>query len=411
MRSLIRLSLAPAILSVVMSSAPSIRKNMTPSGYSSHHAQVVGAAYFMTNDPTANYLVSAAIGSDGKLALYEAVYTESVGAHGLPKPTAFDPLFSQGSVGVSASRNFVANVNGGSNTITVFSISPSNPAQLSMIGRPVSSGGEFPVSLAINKAGSRVCVLNGGKKNGISCYKFDDKKGLVALKNTIRSLKLNQTTPATGPSNTASQIIFSPDEKKLIVSVKGNSGPGFLAMWDIHPDGSLGTEFQRVSGGALPFSLSYIPGKNAIIASDPGTGYDIFDLETEFKNASVAATIPGQVSTCWSVLSRETGNFYMIDVGRSTFTEVHVSASLNSTIVKQYNLGYDGPIDSDVATIGKKDFIYSLAANATGLTVTAVNGPGKAQVYQKVDLAGPAKAVQLPLANTNIQGMATFIRQ
>jgi hypothetical protein len=38
-----------------------------------------------------------------------------------------------------------------------------------MIGKPVSSGGEFPTSLAINKAGTRVCVVNGGKVNGVRC--------------------------------------------------------------------------------------------------------------------------------------------------------------------------------------------------------------------------------------------------
>jgi hypothetical protein len=82
-----------------------------------------------------------------------------------------------------------------------------------MIGKPVSSGGEFPTSLAINKAGTRVCVVNAGKVNGVrcvtsyilpknqdlpfvhSCYKFDLWEGLIPLKNTIRSLGLNQTIP------------------------------------------------------------------------------------------------------------------------------------------------------------------------------------------------------------------------
>lgn len=36
-----------------------------------------------------------------------------------------------------------------------------------MIGRPVGSGGEFPVSVAINAAGDSVCALNGGQVNGV----------------------------------------------------------------------------------------------------------------------------------------------------------------------------------------------------------------------------------------------------
>jgi hypothetical protein len=86
-----------------------------------------------------------------------------------------------------------------------------------------------------------------------------------------------------------------------------------------------------VAGGVLPFSLLYVPGKNAIIASDPGVGYDIFNLDT---NETVSLPIPGQTLTCWSVYSKESGNFYMVDVGVSTITEVHVTGSLNSSILK-----------------------------------------------------------------------------
>ncbi|KAF7350178.1 hypothetical protein MVEN_01320600 [Mycena venus] len=400
----------------------------------------------MTNEPTGNYLVSATIGSDGTLALYEAVSTEGAGAHGF-RPASIgdlDALFSQGSVGVSATGRFVANVNvslftetplfnptiyspfcidqAGTNSVTVFGIDPLNPAQLNMIGKPVSSGGEFPTSLAINQAGNRICVVNGGKINGVSCYKVDTGEGLTPIRNTIRSLNLNQTTPATGPSNTPSQIIFSPDEKRLIVSVKA----GYLAIWEVNTDGSLSTDFQTVAGGILPFSLLYVPEKNAIIASDPGVGYDIFNLDT---NETVSLPIPGQTLTCWSVYSKESGNFYMVDVGVSTITEVHVTGSLNSSIIKaslcsmlfriylmlflffpqQYNIGTDGPIDTAVATIDNKDFMYSLAANATGLTVLSVNGPGQAEIFQRVDIGGPAKAANLSIHSSNLQGMATFI--
>ncbi|KAJ6564779.1 hypothetical protein B0H19DRAFT_1259190 [Mycena capillaripes] len=385
------LVLVSGLASSVMSSTPPGRISLCSVGCPSNSAGTAGAAYFMTNEPTGNYLVSATIASDGKLALFEAVSTQGTGAHGVRPATIgeLDALFSQGSIGVSPTQRFVANVNAGSNTVSVFKIDESNPGRLDIIGNPVSSGGEFPTSLAINEAGNRVCVVNGGKINGVSCYTFKAGVGLTPLSNTIRSLNLNQTTPATGPSNTPSQIIFSPDEKQLVVSVKS----GFLAVWDVNSDGSLSTDFQTVAGGILPFSLLYVANKNAVIASDPGVGYDIFNIDT---NSTVSFPIPGQTLTCWSVFSKESGNFYMVDVGVSTITE-------------QYNLGTDGPIDTDIATINKKDFMYSLAANATGLTVLSINGPAQAEVFQRVDIAGPAKAANLPLESSNLQGMAIFI--
>ncbi|KAJ7165919.1 hypothetical protein C8R46DRAFT_1219695 [Mycena filopes] len=399
-------SIAVASTTVLETSTPTERLSMAPKGFKFNFP--VGAAYFMTNDASGNYLVSSSIGSDGKLALYEAVYTGGKGAHGLPAPPGVDPLFSQSSVAASQTGRFVANVNAGSNTVSVHAIDILNPAQLWPIGKPVSSGGEFPTSLVINKAGNRVCVVNGGAVSGVSCYKFNLLQGLTPIKNTIRSLGLNQTTPATGPANTPSQIIFSADEKQLIVSVK--TGSGFLAIWDFNADGSLSSTFSTVGGGALPFSMNHIPGTNAILASDPGVGYDIFSLNgSKAKAATVSVPVEGQGAICWSTYSPQSGNFYLIDVGKSIITELNIASSLKGTIVKQYPLGTDGPIDTAVATIGKKDFMYSLAAKATGLTVLTVNGPSKLAVLQRVDLVGPAKAAGLAINGTNTQGMATFI--
>jgi hypothetical protein len=71
--------------------------------------------------------------------------------------------------------------------------------------------------------------------------------------------------------------------------------------------------------------------------------------------------------------------------------------------------------------------MYSLAANATGITVLSVNGPRQAKIFQRVDIASPAKAANLSIReqllsyahlptlkpsftdSSNLQGMATFI--
>ena len=49
----------------------------------------------------------------------------------------------------------------------MFKINPANPVELMMVGSPVSSKGEFPMSLAINDQGTMACVLNGGAVNGV----------------------------------------------------------------------------------------------------------------------------------------------------------------------------------------------------------------------------------------------------
>jgi hypothetical protein len=207
-----------------------------------------------------------------------------------------------------------------------------------MVGQPMSSGGEFPMSLAFNKAGDRLCVLNGGQVNGVKCFAVDSKNGLAGVSDTVRSLNINQTTPATGPAGSASHILFSEDGSQLIASVKGTPPtPGFLAVWDVAGDGSLSKEFKSVAppaGGALPFGMNLIPGKNAVLATDPAGGFDVIDLAANGAGQSAAVNVTGQMAVCWTSHSTKTGNFYLTDIGTSLVTEVNVDDNLKATVVK-----------------------------------------------------------------------------
>jgi len=381
----------------------------------------VGAAYFITNDPEINYVVSADIASDGRLTLARAVLAGGRGSHddaGTPTPGP-DSLFSQGCVEASASGKILAAVNPGSNTLAVFTINPDMPSQISMIGHPVPSGGEFPISVAINKDGNEVCVLNGGAVNGVNCYTVDSKSGLTVKPNTLRALNVNQTTPANGPAGSLSQVIFSEDGKYLVASIKGiPPTPGFLALWDIMEDGILSQNLTKVypgQGGLLPFSMTPIPGTTAILATDAGVGFDIFDLSNiqEASNSSKTTVIPiaGQSATCWSSYSPKTGNFYLTDIGTSIVTEVNVDQNLKGSIVKQYpQMANSATIDNDIASINGNDFFYVLQPNSTSIQVLSLDAPGEATALQTVDIAGPAKRVGLPIDKVYLGGMTIFLK-
>jgi hypothetical protein len=141
-------------------------------------------------------------------------------------------------------------------------------------------------------------------------------------------------------SGTASQVIFSADESRLIAAVKGTPpAVGFLAVWDIAADGSLSENFTSVaspSGGGLPFGMTSIPGTDAFVVADPASGFDVFDLSNQTQNAAVA--IDGQAANCWSELSPSTGHFFITDAALSTLTEVAVDADLNGSVVKVRSL-------------------------------------------------------------------------
>jgi hypothetical protein len=152
-------------------------------------------------------------------------------------------------------------------------------------------------------------------------------------------LKLQQTTPPSGPENTASHIIFSEDNTKLLATVKGTPGKqlGFIAQWDIASDGTLSQDFTQIAlpkGGDLPFSMTIIPGKNALLATDAAIGFDLFNQGGSSSRQNSANEIKGQGATCWSSFSPQTGNLYLTDIKTSQITEVNVDNNLKGTIVK-----------------------------------------------------------------------------
>ncbi|KIJ46198.1 hypothetical protein M422DRAFT_250237 [Sphaerobolus stellatus SS14] len=374
--------------------------------------QVKGVAYFLTNEPTGNFIISSVIGNDGKLAVKSATYAGGVGDKVVSSPAPDDPLFSQGSVTISG--NYLYVVNAGSNTVAMFAINPADPTKLTPVGKPVNSGGEFPVSVAVSEKRGLVCALNAGRLNGVSCFKLDKQRGLSpATANTQRFLGLNQTTPPQPQpgANGLSQVIFNEAETTVLASVRevGGTLRGFLAAWDIHPvTGALSASREVTAPGAIaPFSLNVLPGKNAIIATDPAFGYDIFDLSSH--NRSSVFTIPGQSALCWSVYNPKTTNVFLVDSPTRLITEVTVNDKLQSTVLKQYLLPEDGdPLDADIATVNGKQFLYVLIAGPQTINVLSLPAPGSANVIQEYYFADAIAKLGVKQTENYVVGMAIY---
>ncbi|KAJ3750364.1 hypothetical protein DFH05DRAFT_1531861 [Lentinula detonsa] len=382
----------------------------------------VGSAYFITNEPTGNYVVAADIGSDGQLTMRSAYATGGIGSHVVAAATGAttgpDGLNSQGAISVSAASSMLATVNAGSHTVSLFKIDENDSANLTLIGEPISSGGHFPTSVAFNNAGDTLCALNGGSINGVSCFHVNQTSGLQVIPNTTRYLPLNQTTPATtGAGGTVGQVLFSADNTQLLASVKGLlPGPpalvGYIAIWDINQsDHSLSEDYMPITppkNGNNPFGFTRIAGENsAVIAADTNDGFTIFDLTDGSKSSSVDVNTLGAI--CWSSYSPKTGNYYMIDAGGAVF-EVNIDSNLKGSVVQQYNsTNMVGLFDGEIASLQNNDFLYILAENFSTIEVMSLNGPGKAQQIQSLDVASTLMAAGIPISSSN-QGMATFVK-
>jgi hypothetical protein len=118
------------------------------------------AAYFLDNDPSGASVLSLNILSNGNLSNPVRTFTKGNGSWAkwiIPNPpppdnTGFagpDSLFSANAIVVSG--NFLFVVNPGSNTLSFFTISPSNPQHLTLVGTPASTLGDFPISVAYSE--------------------------------------------------------------------------------------------------------------------------------------------------------------------------------------------------------------------------------------------------------------------
>ncbi|KIJ24053.1 hypothetical protein M422DRAFT_275253 [Sphaerobolus stellatus SS14] len=299
----------------------------------------LAAAYFATNQPDGNFVVSSEIGRDGKLTGVKAAFSaDGVGSIITGVPPAPDPLLSQGSITVSENKFYV--INAGSNSIAAFGIDR-------RIGRAVNPGGEFPISVAVSEKRGLVCALNGGRVNGVSCFKPSDSKGLVPVPNSQRLLNLNQTTPPNfALGNGFDQVLSNEAENQLLASVQRINGTnrGFLAVWDINPlTGALSKNFRElnVAGASLPFGMTILPGKKAALVTDPDLGYEI--------------------STSAAKTEVKTDHVFLINFGTSLINEVAVDHNLGSSIVSQLALDTDSfPSDSQITTVHANEYLYIL---------------------------------------------------
>ncbi|KAF8638314.1 hypothetical protein AX17_002334 [Amanita inopinata Kibby_2008] len=381
------------------------------------NTQSVGAVYTMNDEPSGNYILALEMDNTGNLTYKRAIYAGGNGMIGITTVNG-GSLFSQGSIQVAPRVGLLATVNPGSNTVALFGIDPADPTRLDMVGKPVPSGGDFPISVAFNNAEDTLCVLNGGAVNGVRCFNVNRFHGLKAIKDSTRYLGANLTTPPVGPETTLSQLTFSNDDQRVIINMKGNPSAGqsgFFAIWDVASDGSLSKDFKYINNtlpGQVFFGITPIRNMDAYLVPDVIVGYDILSFSASAPNGNLTAVkVPGQVAICWSTYSPNTGSFYLIDFV-DTITEISIGSDLSTQMIKQYQTTSDSRLlDATVASVNGKDFLYNLAAGTISMNAYALLGPGNAQQIQTLDLASAASKDGILVRLEGVQGAASYVKK
>lgn len=206
-----------------------------------------GGVFAATNSPAGNEILFYRRAADGSLTFVERY---STGGLGTPIQTQFaglpDPLASQGSVTLSNNHRWLYVTNAGSNQLSVFRVLPNRL----ILTDVVSSGGEFPVSVAVRN--NLVYVLNVGNAGNITgFYRFGGK--LIPVPNSTRTLNLSG--PAVPDTlTTPSQVGFTPQGDRIVVTPKTNE----IHVFDLDEYGTPSEiPVTSPSGGNLPFSFAF----------------------------------------------------------------------------------------------------------------------------------------------------------
>ncbi|KAK4494197.1 hypothetical protein PRZ48_014495 [Zasmidium cellare] len=306
------------------------------------------ALYIQDNDPAGNNIIAAQISdSNGKLSNPVKIPT---GGKGLARLIA------------ASQDSYVFAVNAGDHTLSVFKIDPNQPTSLQLLGKPASTKGHTPVSVAYSEALNMACALNAGDKPGVACFEVDQRRGLTPLPFFLDIAEIAPSPPP-GPLAIAADIRFNPSSTALFATVVGGGAlSGDLYSWPIHFGKPSNKPVEiTLEGITLPFSLNFLGSDSRLFVTNPHLNSDgaaLLDIApsgqvTRLQNT----TIPGQVASCWASYAPAINNLFVIDAGRPVITIVDADSG---SVTSQYNYTTPVPNTGGQDTKVDRNFLYIL---------------------------------------------------
>jgi 6-phosphogluconolactonase (cycloisomerase 2 family) len=330
---------------------------------------------FVQTDNTAGNQV-VAYDRAGNGSLTQAGTYDTGGLGGQLTGSVVDHLASQGSLTYDPRNALLYAVNAGSNTVSVFAVRGDQLA----LRQVVSSGGTFPVSVAVH--GSLVYVLNA--ENGGSVQGYVSFFGhLFAIPGSNRPLGLDPTaTPQF--VNTPGQVAFSPDGSQLIVTTKANGSD--IDVFAVRSFGQLSAApVVNSEPGAVPFAINFDSSGHLVIAEAGTNALATFTLNPGGNVTPIAAVGTGQAATCW--VAQAQGFFYASNAGSGSVSQF--SDSPNGQLALGAQTGTDpGTVDAAASIDGQYLYVqtggngivdeFRVAANGSLTEIGSVTVPGAA---------------------------------
>ncbi|WP_225861019.1 lactonase family protein [Streptomyces triticiradicis] len=248
-------------------------------------------------------------GEDGALNASGTYATGGKGGDQVDAPT--DSLASQGSLVYDDASRMLLAVNAGSGTVTSFRVEGSRLKDRHV----VSSGGEFPASIAVH--GRVAYVMNAGGRGSVQGFDVSGE-GLRPLAGSHRPLGLdNKDVPLF--SSSAGEVAFTPDGRDLVVTTKSANTVEVLPL---KRNGlpAVASPVANRPAGAVPFAITFdATGKRMLVAEAAKSTVTTYKVRHDGTLKVLQEPLPnGQETLCR--LERAGNHFYGGNTGNSTVT-------------------------------------------------------------------------------------------
>jgi 6-phosphogluconolactonase (cycloisomerase 2 family) len=331
-------------------------------GHSHKHGKDCGSVVWVqTNEVSGNRIVVYDRAGDGTLTQAGDYATGGNGGAATPG-TESDRLASQGSLAYDARHSVLIAVNAGSDTVTTFKAHGDR-----LKGRKVvSSGGQFPASIAVH--GRLVYVLNSGGTGIVQGFWIRGHH-LRPISGSARSLGLANGNPPnflTSPG----QVGFTPDGRTLIVTTKASDS--HIVVFSVRRDGTLSTTpAVNDSATPVPFAFTFTPQGRLADGEAGASSLTTYAIGGDGTLSDPRSAADGQMALCWIV--RAGGFYYVSNTASDNLSSFQVAPdgtpSLLAAVAATTNTG---PIDMTVS--GR--YLYTQTGSAGTIDGFRINGDG-----------------------------------
>ena len=336
------------------------------------HAGATHAVFVQTNDPSGNSIVAFRRNASGTLTLAATYQTGGNGGRTSGSAGFPGSLASQGSLVLDPAAGLLFAANAGSDSVSVFGVT-GDQLHLRQV---VSSGGPFPVSIAVS--GRLAYVLDAGMAGDVHGYRIANGE-LVPIPRSTRSLGLNNTNPPFFLSAPA-EVGFTPDGTKLVVATKTN---GLVDVFSVNRAGRLSGQPAHDLVSGVPFAFMFDPaGRLALVntALTPTSTLGTYTINADGTLTTVGAPVSDdQTAACWIAAAR--GFDYVTNSGSGTISQYSIDSSGTVTLVNSTAAaGIDGPTDMTVA--GGGAFLYNQVGLSSAVDAYSVSSDGSLTMIQ-----------------------------